>query len=47
MMGTVVQATGVIVVGYAIFYEIKHHAKIGYILMTVGALIFAIGEKMR
>ena len=47
MLGTVVQATGVIVVGYAIFYEIKHKAPLGYILMTAGALLFAIGEKLR
>lgn len=45
-MGTVVQATGVIVVGYAILYEVKHKAPLGYILMTIGALIFAIGEKL-
>ena len=45
-MKTLVQVTAISVVVGGIIYEIYSGADLGYVLITFGALVFAISTKM-
>ncbi len=45
--GGFIQLAGVVVVSSGLTYEIIYKAALGFILITLGSLIFAIGTKIR
>ena len=47
MLGKFIQLTGLIFLGIGIGIEIVQRAELGYILITVGAAIFAVGTKLK
>ena len=45
--GDLIQFTGMIMLGVGVCCEIVYRADIYYILITVGAIIFSIGTKVK
>lgn len=47
MLAQPIQLIGIIFLGIGIGIEIVQRAELGYILITVGAAIFAVGTKIK
>lgn len=47
LFGDIIQITGIITLVTGITYEIITKAFIGYIIISVGSLIFALGTKIK
>ena len=45
--GDIPQITGILVVMVGVLYEIIYSAPFGFILITIGSLVFAIGTKIK
>jgi len=42
-----IQLTGLVMIGAGIGFEIGRGADIGYVWITLGAIIFAVGTKLK
>lgn len=47
MLGQYIQLLGLIFLGIGIGIELVLRAELGYILITVGAVVFAVGTKLK
>jgi len=46
-IGIVIQSVAGIIVGIGIGIEVAMHADLGYVLISIGSLAYAIGTKLR
>jgi|GEM_PF-4150594 hypothetical protein len=43
ILALILELIGILAIGLGIFYEVIHHAGVGFIAITVGSLLIAVG----